>query len=162
MDPVEPRDWKEGRRLRAYELSQQGWSQKAIAEALGVTKGAVSKWMKRAREGGGEALRHQPPPGASSKLSAAQLAALPGLLVKGAEAYGYRGAVWTRARVRQLIENEFGVSYHLDHMSYLLDKIGWTRQTPRRRASQQNPDAVEAWQTEWPTVEKKPIKRAKR
>src|SRR5262249_37504771 len=136
--------------------------QKAIAEALGVTKGAVSKWMKRAREGGEVALRHQPAPGASSKLSTEQLATLPGLLAKGAEAYGYRGAIWTRARVRQLIEDEFGVSYHLDHMSYLLDKIGWTRQTPRRRASQQNSDAVEAWQAEWPTVEKKPRKRVKR
>jgi transposase len=31
------RDWKEGRRLRAWELSQAGWKQAAVAEALGVT-----------------------------------------------------------------------------------------------------------------------------
>jgi len=36
-------DWKEWRRRRAWELSQQGWSQKDIAEALGVTQGAVSQ-----------------------------------------------------------------------------------------------------------------------
>jgi DNA-binding transcriptional regulator LsrR (DeoR family) len=30
---------------------QAGWSQKAIAEALGVSKGAVSKWLARAEEG---------------------------------------------------------------------------------------------------------------
>jgi transcriptional regulator with XRE-family HTH domain len=35
-------DWREGRRLRAFELKQQGWSQQRIAEALGVSKGAVS------------------------------------------------------------------------------------------------------------------------
>jgi transcriptional regulator with XRE-family HTH domain len=35
-----------------------GWKQKDIAEALGVTKGAVSQWLKRAREGGIDALRH--------------------------------------------------------------------------------------------------------
>ena len=34
------RDWKEGRRPRAWELSQKGWTQAAIAKALGVTKGA--------------------------------------------------------------------------------------------------------------------------
>jgi predicted transcriptional regulator len=42
-------DWKEGRRRRAWELSEQGWKQKDIAEALGVSKGAVSQWLKRAR-----------------------------------------------------------------------------------------------------------------
>jgi DNA-directed RNA polymerase specialized sigma24 family protein len=34
-------DWREGRRLRAFELKQLGWSQQRIAEALGVSKGAV-------------------------------------------------------------------------------------------------------------------------
>jgi predicted transcriptional regulator len=52
----EATDWREGRRLRAFELNQQGWSQQRIAEALGVSKGAVSQWMKRARHGG-EVLR---------------------------------------------------------------------------------------------------------
>jgi predicted transcriptional regulator len=45
-------DWREGRRLRAFELKEEGWSQKQIAQALGVSKGAVSQWMKRARDGG--------------------------------------------------------------------------------------------------------------
>jgi len=53
----EATDWREGRRLRAFELKQLGWSQQQITEALGVSKGAVSQWMKRARDGGGvEAL----------------------------------------------------------------------------------------------------------
>ena len=106
----EPKNWKEGRRLRACELSEQGWNQKDIAAALGVRNGAVSKWMKRARSGGKAGLRHQPPPGAKSKLTPDQLAQLPDLLAKGAEAYGYRGAVWTRARVRQVIQDVFKVS----------------------------------------------------
>ena len=40
-------DWREGRRLRAWELKEQGWNQQEIANALGVTKGAVSQWMRR-------------------------------------------------------------------------------------------------------------------
>ncbi len=36
-------NWREGRRLRAYELlKQQGWKQTEIADALGVTEGAPS------------------------------------------------------------------------------------------------------------------------
>ena len=64
-------DWREGRRLRAFELKQQGWSQQRITEALGVSKGAVSQWMKRARDGGGvQALKRQPAPGALPRLTA--------------------------------------------------------------------------------------------
>jgi predicted transcriptional regulator len=48
----EATDWREGRRLRAFELKQEGWSQQQIADVLGVSKGAVSQWMKRARHGG--------------------------------------------------------------------------------------------------------------
>ena len=49
-------DWKEWRRRRAWELCQQGWNQKEIAEALAVTQGAVSQWMKIGREQGEEIL----------------------------------------------------------------------------------------------------------
>lgn len=147
--------WAEERRKRAYELVQAGWTQTKVAEALGVTEGAVSQWMKRAREGGVEALRHQAPPGAESKLSAEQLASLPDILARGAEAYGFSGAVWTRARVRQVIQDVFGVNYHVDHMSYLLKKIGWSRQKPIRRATQRNEAKIQEWTENWTGVEKK-------
>ena len=62
-------NWREGRRFRAFELHQKGWQQKDIAEALGVSKGAVSQWLKRAGEGGIEALRHRKPPGGPTRLS---------------------------------------------------------------------------------------------
>jgi predicted transcriptional regulator len=35
------RDWKEWRRMRALALKQEGWTQRAIAEALGVSEPAV-------------------------------------------------------------------------------------------------------------------------
>src|SRR5215218_300345 len=73
-------NWREGRRLRALELKERGWKQSEIAEALGNSEGAVSRWMKRAREEGAEALRHKPPPGAPSRLSDEQRARLPELL----------------------------------------------------------------------------------
>jgi transposase len=152
------REWQEKRRERAYELAQAGWQQKDIADALGVTKGAVSQWMARVREAGVDGLKSHPAPGGQSKLSMDQLAALPGMLARGAEAYGFRGAVWTRKRIRQVIEEVFGVSYHVDHMSFLMDKIGWTHQKPRRVAAQQNQAEVEAWQANWETVEKKQSK----
>jgi transposase len=86
-------DVKEWRRLRTWELHQQGWTGRAIATALGVTPGAVSQWLKWAREQGVAALQRRPPPGATPKLTAEQRAQVPGLLARGAEAFGYVGDV---------------------------------------------------------------------
>jgi transposase len=156
-----PHDWKEGRRLRAPELSEAGWRAIRIAEALGVTRGAVSQWLKAAREGGREALRRRPLPGRAPRLTAGQRAAIPALLARGAEAHGFIGAVWTTTRVAEVIRREFGVRYHPAHVSRLLRQIRWTPQKPIRRASQRNEAAIAAWQTErWPALQAKRGRRS--
>jgi transposase len=148
-------DWREGRRLRAYELKQQGWKQTQIADALGVTEGAVSQWMKRAREEGVEGLRHKPPPGATPRLSEQERTKLPELLAQGAEAYGFRGDVWTCERVAKVIRKEFGVSYHPAHVSRLLKALRQSLQKPQRRANQRDEEAIERWKEKrWPQLKK--------
>jgi transposase len=152
-----PRDWREARRLRAWELKQQGWQQRAIAAALGVTPGAVSQWLKRAAEGGVAALRTRLRPGARPKLTPEQRARLPAVLARGAEAYGFAGDVWTTSRVAAVIEQEFGVRYHPAHVSRLLRALGWSVQKPIRRATQRDEAAIAAWYAErWPALKRGP------
>ncbi len=79
--------------------------------ALGVSEGAVSQWLKRGREQGVEALTAHPPTGVTPKLTGEQKAQIPGLLAKGAEAYGFRRDVWTASRVAHVIAQTFGVRY---------------------------------------------------
>ena len=153
----EATDWREGRRLRGFELKQEGWSQQRIAEALGVSKGAVSQWMKRAREGGGgvRALKRRPAPGASPRLSEEQRAKVPELLERGAEAHGFRGEAWTCERVAIVIRREFGVSYHPAHISRLLKKLRLSLQKPERRVDQRDEEAIEHWKDQkWPSLKK--------
>ena len=150
-------NWREGRRLRAFELKKEGWKQKEIAEALGVSEGAVSQWMKRAREEGVEGLKHKPPPGALPRLNDTQRARLKELMSQDAEAYGFRGKVWTCARVAELIRKEFGVSYHPAHISRLVRALGLSLQKPMRRANQRDEAAIERWREErWPELKKGP------
>ncbi len=149
-------DWREGRRQRAWELKQEGWKQQDIAAALGVTPGAVSQWLKRAREQGVAGLRRHPAPGRQPRLSAGQLAQLPALLERGAEAYGFRGQVWTGKRVAEVIRCTFGVAYHPAHVSRLLHALQHSVQRPVARATQRDERAIQAWwQERWPALEKR-------
>jgi transposase len=151
-----PTDSWEWRRQRAWELSQQGWWQKDIAAALGVSCAAVCQWLKRARERGVAALRTQPRPGGPAKLTVEQRAQIPALLARGAEAYGFRGDVWTANRVAVVIWRTFGVRYHRDSVSRLLRQVGWSRQQPLQRATQRDEAAIQQWYTErWPALQKK-------
>jgi transposase len=158
LSSQEATDWREGRRLRAWELKQEGWKQRDIARALGVSKGAVSQWMKRAKqEEGIEALKHRPPPGAKARLSEEQRAKIAELLARGAPAHGFRGEVWTCARVAEVIRKEFGVSYHPAHVSRLVRALGLSLQKPMRRANQRDEEAIRSWREErWPELKKGP------
>jgi transposase len=153
-------DWREERRKRAWSLKEQGWKQKDIAVALGVSEGAVSQWLKRGRERGVEALGAHPPPGMKPRLTQEQKARIPQLLAKGAEAYGFRGDVWTARREASVIERTFGVHYHRDHVGRLLREAGWSRQQPIERATQRDEQAINDWyEKRWPAIKKKPRRK---
>src|SRR5258708_8724577 len=145
---LHPTDWREWRRLRALQLKEKGWYHRLIAEALGVSEATVSRWFARAGAEGPEVLVGHPATGHPAKLSAEQKRLIPDLLWHGAEAYGFRGEVWTCVRVAKVIAEELGVTYHKDHVSRLLQELHWTPQVPITRAIQRDEEAVERWRVE--------------
>jgi transposase len=149
-----PADWREWRRLRAWQLKQDGWKQRDIAVALDVSEAAVSQWLTRAHQGGAAALHTAPRPGAPPRLTAAQRHQIPEFLWHGAEAYGFRGDVWTCARVARVIAEEFGVAYSKSQVSRLLRALGWSPHLPIRRAFQRDEAAIAYWQAAvWPALQ---------
>jgi hypothetical protein len=81
---------------------------------------------------------------------------IPEFLWHGPEAYGFRGEVWTCARVARVIEEEFGVRHHKDHVGRLLQELRWTPQVPIKRAIQRDEEAIQRWRTEvWPELRRK-------
>ncbi len=140
--------------MQAWQLSEVGWSQVEIADALGVSEGSVSRWMARAQGDGPIALLAHPVPGRPPKLEPGQVRLIPDFLAHGAEAYGFVGEVWTCARISQVIEEEFGVAYHKSHVSRLLKKLHWTPQMPIARATQRDEEEIERWRVEaWPRLQ---------
>ncbi len=148
-----PADWKEWRRIRALEMHLENWMNSDIAVALGVSPAAVSKWLSIADREGAEALRSRTCHGRPSKLPLAQMRQIPEFLWHGAEAYGFRGDVWTCGRVAEVLREEFGVVYHPGHVSRLLKQLGWTPQMPITRAIQRDEQAIQEWRTKvWPML----------
>jgi len=146
-------DFRQWRRLRASELKARGWRRRDVAEVLNVSEVSVGHWLAVARTGGRQALLSHPIPGRPPALSAAQLRRIPDFLWHGAEAYGFRGSVWTCARVAKVIEEEFGVAYDKGHVSRLLKHLGWTPQMPIRRATQRDEAAIARWREQtWPRL----------
>jgi transposase len=150
--------WKERRRFHAMKLKSKGWKHREIAMALDVSEGAVSRWIKRVAEKGKESLYARPHTGRPAELSADEKRLIPDFLGYGAEAYGFRGAVWTCPRVRKVIELEFGVTYHRSHVARLLKELKWTPQQPIERAIQRDEIEITRWRKEiWLETKKKQV-----
>jgi transposase len=134
------------RRAEGVGLLEAGEMMQAeIARHLGVTEAAVSKWKRQLFEEGPRALRARKATGRPPKLDQAAKQELIKKLEEGAIAAGFSTEQWTQARVKQLIKREFGVVYHQNYISRVLDDLGWSVQKVDPRAMEQDEELVHAW-----------------
>lgn len=146
----------EQRRRRAVALLDKGWHPQDVADSLGVSRRSVDRWRKAVRDQGPQALAAKPHPGRASFLTDGQKADLVQRLMAGAAAQGFDTDLWTCPRVRELIESEYGVAYHVDHIPRLLRGLGFTPQKPQRQARERDEEAIEEWvRTDWPRIKKR-------
>ena len=142
---------EEGRKL----LEDGEMSQVEIARHLGVTRAAVSKWKKQLAEGGSGALQARKATGRPPKLDEVAKQILLRKLKEGAIAAGFPTEQWTQARVKKVIKQEFGVSYHQNYISRLLDDLGWSVQKVDPRAMERDEELIRAWLSrDWPRIKK--------
>ena len=121
-------------------------------------------WVQKSNGGRTRsALKTRKAAGAKPKLDKGQQRRLVRLLEAGPEAAGLKGQLWTAARVAELIQREFGVSYHQRYLPTLLRSLGWTRQKPKRKAIERDEARIARWvRCDWPRIKKKPAAWAPR
>jgi len=140
-------------RIQAATMFEQSETTAQIASELRVSEKSVRQWRRRWTAGGTAALASAGPGGMDCKLTADQQKQLAQMLDAGPVVHGWDDARWTLARVAELIERRFGVSYTLRGVSYLLHRIGYSRQVPTRRAIERDPEAIASWhRRRWPSV----------
>ena len=150
------REQMEERRLIGGRLLQAGQlSQAEIARRLGVSRATVSDWVKQLEKGGLSQLRSRPSTGRPSKLTQVQERDLMRCLKRGALVAEFPTARWTLRRISVLIKRKFGVTYHPNHLSRLLARLGWSPQVPLPQAGERDADLVAAWlKKDWPRIKK--------
>jgi transposase len=121
-------DLLEVRRKRALALLDQGLSLNEVGRQLRCSPSSVMRWRNAQRRGGPDALKVRSSPGRPLKLGAADRVHLVHLLLKEPMAQGHRTNRWTTVRIAGLVEREFGVRYHPDHVGRLMHRLGWTPQ----------------------------------
>ena len=112
----------------------------------------------RADAAGMDALQVRFSPGRPLKLVAAQRKRLVRLLCSRDRWHRAIELIFGLApRIAEMVEREFGVRYHPDHIGRLMHSLGWTPQKPERRALERNEEEIERWKREeWPRIKKTP------
>ena len=140
-------------------LVGEGRSQVEVAGLLGVTRQAVGNWLRVHRRGGDVALaaRQRGRRGGHTKLTQAQQEKIARLIVgNNPDQLKLPGFLWTRALVRDLIRQRFGVEVGEDTAGRYLRSWGFSPQKPMRRAYEQSDEAVRRWLEErYPEIERR-------
>ena len=155
---IEAVDWKENadelyerykaersverrKRLGALWLLRRGESVTSAAEATGVSRRTLTRWLGWYRQGGlAEVLERVPGHGATGsecRLSEHRQ----GQLLERASLGEFR----TYEEARRWVEEEWGVKYRYEGMYALLARMGVRPKVPRPAAEKADPQAQETW-----------------
>lgn len=156
------RKTQEAIRLMAVDRIREGESVASVMASYGLCRTTAYKWLAKARGPGRgkHALAARKGTGRPSKLSTAQKRQVfRWVNGKNPLQYGFDFGLWTRAIVRELIVNKFGIKLSITSVGTLLAELNLTAQKPLQRAYQRDPEAIERWQREtYPAL----VSRAKR
>jgi len=149
-------DQREARRMEVVAMRRKGEKPARIAAKLGVAINSVYAWSKKARVEGVRSLKTKPRGGRPNKLSAEERRELRGLIIAGPRKAGYDRELWTLPMVRELIAENFGVEYHVDHLSRVMALLNLTRQKPKVRAVERDEKEIKRFVSQvFPDLKKK-------
>ena len=137
------------RRKQAVRLHRKGMSVKDIADALAMAQATIRSAVRVAEQDGVKALAPKPTGravGQQRRLTSEQELHIQRLICKHRpEQLKLTFALWTRAAVLLLVQQECGVELPIRTMGEYLKRWGFTPQKPITRAYEQRPEAVKAW-----------------
>ena len=144
-------------RLQGLMLSLQEHTCGEIATLLQVSRSRTHAWVSSWNQHGLEGIKEGHRSGRPCSLEEKQLIILRDIVDSGPQAYGIKTGVWTSPIITQIIQNEFGVTYHPGHVRKILKAIGLSVQRPTTNLAAADPKAQRKWiRYTYPNLKKKP------
>ena len=139
-------DAGQARRLLAIAAVYDGASRADAARLAGMGRQILRDWVERFNEGGPEALIDRVAPGNARRLAPHQEQELAKTVEAGPALEGLDHlARWRCADLQTLIEERWGVAYHVRTIGKLLHRLGFSHITTRPKHYRQDEAAMEAF-----------------
>lgn len=132
-------------RSRAVRAVERGLPVGQVAEAYGVSRTTLFRWMQRFITHGSRGLERRAGSGRPRLLAAFDMEALNDIVLEPASRFGFETDLWTVGRLRQVIREHYGVEVSPDTVWRRLRDAGFTYQKPERRYFELNEEAREEW-----------------
>jgi len=140
-------------RERAVRAVLQGQPVGQVADAYEVDRTTLYRWVRRHDEHGEQGLQRRPGSGRPRLLPKFDVFALNDVLVEPASEFGFETDLWTVKRVRQVVQEQYGVAVSARTIWRRLRDAGFTYQKPERQYFELNEEEREEWmRTEAPRI----------
>ena len=133
------------RRLLAIAMVVEGTSRLDAARQTGMDRQTLRDWVHRYNAVGVDGLASRKPPGASSKLSEAQMRELDGLVMAGPDPKIHKVVRWRCVDLRAEVTKRFSVTVSERTIAKWLRKLKLTRLQPRPFHPKRDEAAQEAF-----------------
>jgi transposase len=150
----------ERRRLLAVQRVCEGYTAFEVADFLGVDPGSVRRWVAAFHREGTAGLAARPASGRPPRLTATQEKFVRRWLADNPLDHGFATELWTAPRLRLLIKEEFGVTFHPDYLGTWLRQRGYTPQLPRPVHREADQCEMDRWLAcDWLGIKRKARRR---
>ena len=144
-------------RKQITRLRGKGFSNRAVAEGVGISESHASTIWQRYKQEGNKAIKlgkRGRRMGAQRTLSADQETQIQkDLIDKTPDQLKLSFALWTRDAVKLLIMQRYGIEMPIRTVGEYLKRWGFTPQKPIKRAYEQSSQAVKNWlDTDYPVI----------
>jgi transposase len=132
-------------RERAVQAVRDGISKGTVAQAYGVSRLTVYRWLDRFKRDGTEGLERQPGSGRPRKLEELTEKELKAVVLQRAPDFGFETDLWTVGRLRRVIWEQYKIDLSDNTVWRRLREAGLTYQKPEREYYEIDEATREAW-----------------
>jgi transposase len=130
-------------RCRAVLAVERGWAVGEAADAFGVSRRTLHRWLGRYQENGEGGLERKPGSGRPRKLEDLDETQIRAIVLRPASAFGYETDLWTVGRLHRVIEEQHQLVISRDTVWRRLREAGLTYQKPEREYHEIDEEARE-------------------